>query len=95
MRSVTPSGQSCSSQSRRLPCLPVANAGSSINLFGHVGNQQDREESNPVKRLWRPPALPGARSYKADPSCRTWIGTQSCQRPNQELNLDRLVRTEA
>jgi hypothetical protein len=36
--------------------------------------KQDREESNPVKRLWRPPALPGARSCKADPSCRAWIG---------------------
>ena len=83
MRSVTPSGQVFSTQSRRLPYLLAANAGhqhqpvykTGASLFGHVGNQQDREESNPVKRLWRPPALPGARSCKADPSCRAWVGT--------------------
>jgi hypothetical protein len=57
-------------KSRRLDLhqhQPVYKTGAS--LFGHVGNQQDREESNPVKRLWRPPAHPGARSCKADPSC--------------------------
>jgi hypothetical protein len=46
---------------------PVYKTGAS--LIGHIGNKQDREEPNPVKRLWRPPALPGARSCKSDPSC--------------------------
>jgi hypothetical protein len=73
---------SCFSQSRRLPCLSVANAGhqhqpvykTGASLFGHIGNQQDREESNPVKRLWRPPALPGARSYVPIQAAPAWIG---------------------
>ena len=57
-------------QSRRLDShqhQPVYKTGAS--LFGHVGNKQEREESNPVKRFWRPLALPGARSCKAGPSC--------------------------
>ena len=63
MRSVTPSGQVVPTKSRRLDShqhQPVYKIGAS--LFGHFGNKQDREESNPVQRLWRPPALPGAQS---------------------------------
>ncbi len=31
--------------------------------------EHEREESNPVGRFWRPPALPGARSCKPTDSC--------------------------
>jgi hypothetical protein len=29
------------------------------------GHEHEREESNPVRRFWRPPALPGAHSCDA------------------------------
>ncbi len=29
----------------------------------HILIQQERKDSNPVKRLWRPRALPGAHSF--------------------------------
>jgi len=34
----------------------------SLSPSSHVGKQHEREESNLVWRLWRPSALPGARS---------------------------------
>jgi hypothetical protein len=37
--------------------------------------QHEREESNPVRRFWRPPALPGARSCNAHG--RTSVGSPS------------------
>ncbi len=52
-------------QSRRLDLhqhRPVYKTGAS--LFGHVGNKQDRVDSNPVERLWRPLALPGTHSCR-------------------------------
>ena len=64
MRSATPSGRII--RSRRLDLhqhRPVYRTGAS--LFGHVGFssfKHEREESNPVRRFWRPSALPGARS---------------------------------
>lgn len=36
-----------------------------LSQSSHVGSQHEREDSNPIQRLWRPPALPGARSCKA------------------------------
>ncbi len=36
----------------------------SVTPSRHVFDQHEREESNPVKRFWRPPALPGAHSCK-------------------------------
>ena len=61
MRSVTPSGRT--DKSRRLELHQHrAVYRTAASLFGHVGNKQEREDLNPVRRLWRPSALPGARS---------------------------------
>ena len=37
------------------------------SLLGHVGNQQECEESNPVGRLWRPLPLPGGHPCSTAP----------------------------
>ncbi len=59
MRSVAPSRH----QSRRLDLHQHdAVYRTAASLFGHVGNKHEREDLNPVGRLWRPPALPGART---------------------------------
>ncbi len=69
MRSATPSGQIY--QSRRLDLHQHrAVYKTAASLFGHVGNQQECEESDPVGRLWRPLALPGAHSCKRLPALR-------------------------
>ena len=31
-----------------------------LSQSSHVGNQHEREDSNPMQQLWRLPALPGA-----------------------------------
>ena len=72
MRSVTPSGH----KSRRLDLHqhePVYKTGAS--LFGHVGIKHECEESNPVRQVWRLPALPGAHSCKA-PGLSTGAGSR-------------------
>ena len=57
VRSATPSGQT--NQSRRLELHQHAAVyRTAASLFGHIGNQQECEESNPVGRLWRPLPLP-------------------------------------
>jgi hypothetical protein len=33
-----------------------------LSQSSHIGMKQERKDLNPVKRLWRPPALPGAHS---------------------------------
>jgi hypothetical protein len=57
MHSATPSGQHRADDWIR----------TSMNRFtrpalflSHVGNQHEREDSNPVRQFWRLPALPGA-----------------------------------
>ena len=62
MRSVTPSGQT--NQSRRLDSHQH-NAVYRTAAFLHratSASKQEREDLNPVRRLWRPSALPGAHS---------------------------------
>lgn len=54
--------------------------------------QHEREESNPVKQLWRLPALPGAHSCKAAPSREARLGSQGIRR---ELNPYLLGHSQA
>jgi hypothetical protein len=57
-------------QSRRLGSHqhhPAYKTGALLNRATSAltrSTQHEREESNPVRRFWRPPALPGARSYR-------------------------------
>ena len=65
MQSATPSGFN-SLKSRRLDShqhQPVYKTGAFL-VSSHVG-KHEREESNPVRQLWRLTALPGAHSCKA------------------------------
>ena len=81
MRSATPSGHT--HQSRRLDLHQHrAVYKTAAFLFGHVGNKQEREESNPVGRLWRPLPLPGAHSC---------IGPRPCDRGPWRNNYSRSV----
>ena len=69
VRSATPSGRYIRADDWiRTSIDPVYKTAAS--LFGHVG-KHEREESNPVRRLWRLPALPGAHSC---------IGPRPCDR---------------
>ena len=68
MRSATPSGRS-SNQSRRLDLHQHdAVYKTAASLFGHVG-KQEREDLNPVGRLWRPLPLPGGHSCVGPRPC--------------------------
>ena len=53
-------------------------------LVGHVGNQQECEDLNPVGRLWRPLPLPGGHSC---------IGPRPCDRGPWRNDYSRSVRS--
>ena len=61
MQSATPSGRIIKGRQLDLH-QHVAVYKTAASLFGHVGFKQEREDLNPVRRLWRPSALPGAHS---------------------------------
>ncbi len=72
MQSATPSGQSGPTTGFAPACFRLQ--GGRLSQSSHVGSQHEREDSNPIQRLWRPPALPGARSCKAAEPLRKGLG---------------------
>ena len=70
MRSLAPSRQP-SNQGRRLDLHQHrAVYRTAASLFGHIGNQQERRESNPVGQFWRLLPLPGGHSCNRPPALR-------------------------
>jgi hypothetical protein len=58
-KSTTPRGQVQSRRRGSHPHHPTYEVGALL-ASSHVGGQQQRKDLNPVRRFWRPPALPGA-----------------------------------
>ena len=66
MRSLTPSGFFNMEPTTGFAPASAADELNTVKtgayLFGHVGNQHERKDSNPVRQFWRLSALPGAHS---------------------------------